>query len=185
MKKMTSYTDEELIALLGDNKRIAEGAFQEIYNRYSSMVHAYCIRVLNDAEQAEDFFQETFIRFFQHVKVNPDATNISGFLITISRNLCLNYKRDKRTLIPIDGLEIGTEKNQNYENRELLELITYAMDLIEFDYREAFVLREYDGLPYNEIAEITGTTVTNAKSRVFRAKNKIKEILQPYLQEFM
>jgi RNA polymerase sigma-70 factor (ECF subfamily) len=59
------------------------------------------------------------------------------------------------------------------------------MELLEFEYKEAFILREYDGLPYNEIAEITGTTITNAKSRVFRAKQKIKEILQPYLQEFL
>ncbi|MFH1051161.1 MAG: RNA polymerase sigma factor [bacterium] len=185
MKKMTGYTDEELIALLDDNQNLSERAFQELYNRYSSMVHAYCMRVLNDQELAEDFFQDTFIRFFQHVKASHEATNVPGFLITIARNLLLNYKRDKRTMVSLNGFDVRTEKNQNYENRELLELITYAMDLLDFEYREAFVLREYDGLPYTEIAEITGTTLTNAKSRVFRAKQKIKEVLQPYLQEFI
>ena len=185
MKKMTAYSDEELIALLDDDKGIAERAFQELYNRYSSMVHAYCMRVLNDQELAEDFFQDTFIKFFQHVKSNHEATNVPGFLITIARNLLLNYKRDKRTMVSLDGFEVRAEKNQNYENKELLELITYAMELLDFEYREAFVLREYDGLPYTEIAEITGTTLTNAKSRVFRAKQKIKEVLQPYLQEFI
>lgn len=185
MNNLTGYTDEELVALLNEDKSKAEKAFQELYNRYSSMVHAYCMRVLNDQELAEDFFQETFIKFFQHVKSNHQSSNVPGFLITIARNLLLNYKRDKRTLVSLDGIDVRTEKNQNYENRELLELITYAMDLLDFEYREAFVLREYDGLPYNEIAEITGTTLTNAKSRVFRAKQKIKEILQPYLQEFI
>jgi RNA polymerase sigma-70 factor, ECF subfamily len=185
MKVLTGYTDDELIALLEDDKSMAERAFQELYNRYSSMLHAYCMRVLNDQELAEDFFQDTFIRFFQHVKSNHESTNVPGFLITIARNMLLNYKRDKRTMVSLDGFEVSAEKNQNYENRELLELITYAMDLLEFEYREAFVLREYDGLPYTDIAEITGTTVTNAKSRVFRAKQKIKEILQPYLQEFI
>jgi len=185
MTKLTSYTDEELVALLSEEKGVSEKAFQELYNRYSSMVHAYCLRVLNDQEQSEDFFQETFIRFFQHVQANHKATNIPGFLITIARNMCLNYKRDKRITVSLDGYDIRAERNQNYENKELLELITYALDLLDFDYREAFVLREYDGLPYNDIAEITGTTLTNAKSRVFRAKQKIKDILQPYLQEFM
>lgn len=185
MLNFNSYTDEELVAMLENEKKVAENAFQELYNRYSSMVHAYCIRVLNNLETAEDIFQETFIKFFQHVQSDRKTTNIPGFLITIARNLCLNYKRDKIPTVSIDGYDFKTERNQNYENRELLELITYALDLLEFEYREAFVLREYDGLAYNDIAEITGTTITNAKSRVFRAKQKIKEILQPYLQEFL
>ena len=185
MKKYNVYSDTELVDMLEDEKSIAEGAFQELYNRYSSMVHPYLMRVLNDSELTEDFFQETFIRFFQNVRKSGQKTNVPGFLITISRNLCLNHKRNKKSEISIDDIEIRIEKNQNYENQELLELITYAMELLEFEYKEAFILREYDGLPYNEIAEITGTTITNAKSRVFRAKQKIKEILQPYLQEFL
>jgi RNA polymerase sigma-70 factor (ECF subfamily) len=80
-------------------------------------------------------------------------------------------------------MELMTEQNQQYENTELLQLITMSLDLIGFDYKEAFVLREWDGLSYNEIAELTGTSVENAKSRVFRAKQKIKDILAPYLKD--
>lgn len=185
MKKYSVYSDEQLVDLLEKDKSISEPAFQEIYNRYSSMIHAYLTKVLNDIELTEDFFQETFIRFFQNVRSSGQKTNVPGFLITISRNLCLNHKRNKKSEVSIEDIEIRVEKNQDYENKELLELITYAMELLDFEYKEAFILREYDGLPYNEIAEITGTTITNAKSRVFRAKQKIKEILQPYLQEFL
>jgi DNA-directed RNA polymerase specialized sigma24 family protein len=109
--KLSNYTDEELVAMLDDEHqaknqapanagvRVAEQAFQELYNRYSSMVHAYCMRVLNNTEQSEDIFQETFIRFFQHIQTNRNTTNIPGFLITIARNLCLNFKRDKVTMV--------------------------------------------------------------------------------------
>ncbi len=101
------------------------------------------------------------------------------------KNICLNIKRDKRSTVSIDNIQFPSETQSSFENKELLDLIKYAMELLDFEYREAFVLREYDGLPYSGIAEITGTTITNAKSRVFRAKQKIKDILQPYLQEFI
>lgn len=64
-----------------------------------------------------------------------------------------------------------------------MELITTALELLPEDYREAFVLREYDGLPYNEIAELTGASLATAKIRVFRAKEKLRKILEPYLRD--
>ncbi|MBI5324339.1 MAG: RNA polymerase sigma factor [Ignavibacteriae bacterium] len=183
-QNFSTYTDEKLVFLLrSDSKEESEIAFTEVYNRYSSRVHAYCLRVLNDYEQAEDIFQEVFIRFFQKIKSNYPETNVSGYLIKIARNLCLNYKRDKVNTINIQENDIYFEPGKSFENSELLDLITTALELLDFDYKEAFVMREYDGLSYNEIAEVTNTTVTNAKSRVFRAKQKIKEILQPYLKD--
>lgn len=187
MSKFSKYTDEKLVSMLHKDKSIAEKAFQEIYNRYSTLVHAYCFRVFNDSQQAEDVFQETFLKFYENVNVNSKVTNVPGFLITIARNICLNLKRDNPIMVSLDNIHFpfSVDNQTNYENKELLDLIKYALELLDFEYREAFVLREYDGLPYTEIAEITGTTLTNAKSRVFRAKQKIKDILQPYLKEFI
>ncbi|OGU12493.1 MAG: hypothetical protein A2X61_02550 [Ignavibacteria bacterium GWB2_35_12] len=180
----STYTDEKLVFLLRSDKREeSEIAFTEVYNRYSSKVHAYCLRILNNNEQAEDIFQEVFIRFFQKIKSNYPDTNVPGYLIKIARNLCLNYKRDKVNTISIQENDVYFEPGKSFENSELLDLITTALELLDFEYKEAFVMREYDGLSYNEIAEVTNTTVTNAKSRVFRAKQKIKEILQPYLKD--
>ncbi len=180
----STYTDEKLVFLLRSDKREeAEIAFTEVYNRYSSKVHAYCLRVLINIEQAEDLFQEVFIRFFQKIKLNYPETNVPGYLIKIARNLCLNYKRDKVNTVNIQENDIYFEPGKSFENSELLDLITTALELLDFEYKEAFVMREYDGLTYNEIAEVSNTTVTNAKSRVFRAKQKIKDILQPYLKD--
>ena len=74
-------------------------------------------------------------------------------------------------------------ESQNYEQKELLDLITHSLELVDDDFREAFVLREYSGLSYKEIAEVTNITLANAKSRVFRAKQQIKTILKPYLKD--
>ena len=183
-RKYSTYTDEELVKMFGKGNRIAEQAFTELYHRYSSIVHAYCLRVLGNEEQAEDIFQETFIKFYK--KTNPDAPviNIPGFLITIARNLCLNHKRDHKPLSSLEGIDIPiSSAAASIEQKELLELINMSLDLLDFDFRECFVLREYDGLSYKEIADICNTSVNNAKSRVFRAKKKIKEILAPYLED--
>lgn len=182
-KNLTTYSDNELVGLIQSESDQTEQAFKELYDRYSSKIHAYCFRILNNSEQAEDIFQETFIKFFKKINDTFEAKNVQGYLITIARNLCLNSKRDKMATVPIDNLEFMFHTSQNYENKELLSLITTSLDLLDFDYKEAFILREYDGLSYKEIAQICSTTVNNAKSRVFRAKQKIKKILNPYLKD--
>jgi RNA polymerase sigma factor (sigma-70 family) len=138
-QNFSTYTDEKLVFLLRSDKREeSEIAFTEVYNRYSSKVHAYCLRVLNNNEQAEDIFQEVFIRFFQKIKSNYPETNVPGYLIKIARNLCLNYKRDKVNTISIQENDVFFEPGKSFENSELLDLITTALELLDFEYKEAF-----------------------------------------------
>lgn len=178
-------TDDELVFLMKDEQPSVSGnAFTELYERYSSRVFAYIRRVVNDEEQTEDLFQETFYRFFRNVKATPDKGTIIGYLITIARNLCLNYKRDKKTTLSIDDIRLYDYKtNSDYEEAELVELLTMSMELLEMEYKEPLILRVYNGMNYNEIAEICNTTESNARSRVHRAKQKIKTILMPYLKD--
>jgi RNA polymerase sigma-70 factor, ECF subfamily len=182
-KNFRSLSDVELVSMLSGNKADASEAFRVLYDRYSSIVHAYCVRVTGDEDKADDIFQDTFIKFYQKVQPDVENTNIPGFLMKIARNLCLNAKRDKKNTIDIDEVDYYVSIGTNYEQKELLDLITRSLDLLEDDYREAFVLREYSGLSYEEIAEVTGISLGNAKSRVFRAKQKIKSILNPYLKD--
>jgi len=181
--KFAKYDDKDLVSIICKKNSKSGLAFKEIYNRYAANVHAYCLRVLTNEEQAEDIFQETFIRFYQKVDINYATTNVPGFLITIARNLCLNQKRNKKNTVPIDEVEYLKYDAFKYEDVQLMELITMALDLLDISYREPFVLREYNGMQYDEISEQLGITIANAKTRVFRAKQKIKDILQPYLNE--
>lgn len=177
--------DKELMVALSapqSSQREKENAFKELYDRYSGRVHAYCLKVVGDEDQADDIFQDTFIKFFQSIDSNKNQNPI-GFLITIARNLCLNYKRDKKNTVQIDKFEYMAYDTQNYEDKELLDLISRSLDLLDEDQREAFVLREYTGLKYDEIAAIMDLTPINARSKVFRAKQNIKKILKPYLND--
>lgn len=179
----TKYNEEELVEYLKGNQKDASAAFRVLYDRYSSTVHAYCVKVLGYSDDAEDIFQETFIKFYKNVTNQTTKFNIKGYLLTIARNLSLNAKRNKKQTVSEEYLEFLYEENQKYEQKELLDLVNRAIDLLDEEYKEAYILKEYNGLEYSEIAELTGITISNAKSRVFRAKKKIRDILQPYLKE--
>lgn len=180
----SSTTDAELFERICKRASDAEYAFNELYNRYSARIYAYCLKVLGNKDQARDVFQDTFIRFYKSASEERSMTNVAGFLLTIARNLCLNHKRDTRPTTALDGLELPAPAHGvSYEESELLNLISLALDLLDAEHREAFILREYDGLSYQEIGEIVGTNEATAKTRAFRAKQKLRQILMPYLQD--
>lgn len=161
----------------------AERAFKEFYRRYAPRIHAYCFKILENKEEAEDVFQETFVRFFMGAREHRQMSNLTGYLFRIARNLSLNRRRDRAPAETLEGVEIPIGADKSLEDGELLDLISKAVERLDFDYREAFVLREYENMPYEEIAELVGATVANVKSRVFRARQKIKKILEESIRE--
>lgn len=176
------YTDQELLKMLKGKKREAEKAFSYIYEKHSQRIYAYCLRVIGMPEDANDVFQEAFYKFYDMVQRADSLQNIPGLLIRIARNLCLNFKRDKKHNFNIDDYNFSTIED-GYEHKELLDLISNSLELLEFPYREVFILRQYQGLAYSEISELTGDSVSAVKNRFWRAKEKIKEVLEPYLKD--
>ncbi|TAL68716.1 MAG: RNA polymerase sigma factor [Bacteroidetes bacterium] len=181
-KTFGKYSDIELYRALRDKKPMAEAAFSELYSRYAQRVFAYCLRVMGNHEDSQDIFQETFMKFYNNAQTLDEVDNIPGLLLTIARNLCLNFKRDKKVAYNIDDYQVSSVET-DYEKKELLELISMALELLDFEYREAFVLRQYQGLSYKEIAKLSGDSISAIKNRVWRAKEQIREILSPYLKE--
>jgi RNA polymerase sigma-70 factor (ECF subfamily) len=181
-KNFDEYSDSELFYLLKEDKKTAEKAFAELFNRHSSKVYAYCRRFLGNKDEAQDVFQETFIRFHHSASQDREMTNVPAFLLTIARNLCVNTVRREKPTVTFEDYMVGT-RDRNPEKDELLGLIKTAIELLPPEYKEVFVLREYDGLSYSEIAEITEESLSNVKVRIHRAKQKIRDILQPYLKD--
>lgn len=182
LKNLSKYSDSELFAALREKKSIAEAAFSEIYARYSQRVFAYCLRIIGNNEDAQDIFQDTFLNFFKSAQEHSQIANVSAYLLKIARNLCLNHKRNKKYNLNFDNFHFTTNDN-GYEQKEMLEIIGTALECLDFEYKEAFVLRLYHGLSYQEISDITGESLSTIKNRVWRAKLKIKNILSPYLQD--
>ncbi|MFP4527264.1 MAG: RNA polymerase sigma factor [Candidatus Kapaibacterium sp.] len=176
------YEDQELFLELKGDKSKAEAAFAEIYARYSQRIYAYCLRVTGHPEEARDIFQETFLKFYSAAQERKSMENLPAYLLAIARNLCINYKRNSKINLTFEDYRYYVH-DTGYEQKEMLDLIARALETLEFEYREAFILRQYHGLSYKEICQITGDSLSAIKNRVWRAKEKIKEILQPYMQD--
>jgi len=176
------YSDEELFQLLNLEDNEAERAFTEIYNRYAPYIYAYCRRFLGNKEGAEDIFQETFINFHQSVSKLKEMTNVKGYILSIARNLCHNFLRNQKFSLTYDDYSSVIDEDRSV-NDELLDLIKRGIELMPEDLRELFILREYDGLSYTEIAQISDSNINTVKVKLYRAKQKLRKILEPYIQD--
>lgn len=182
MKALNEYNDKELYLMLTEDRRVAEKAFAELYSRHSSRIYAFCRKFIGSKEEAQDIFQETFIRFHQSADKKKDMSNVPAYLLTIARNLCLNHARREKPSVPFEE-HMYEDRDDTNEKNELLSILNTAIDLLPEEFKEVFILREYDGLSYAEIAEITGEKLATVKIRIHRAKQRIKEIVSPYLED--
>jgi len=178
----SEYDDASLFAMMRPGMAKREDAFAELYSRYSSRVYAYCMRFLSNQQEAQDIFQEAFVKFYQSAEQDREMTNVPAFLLRIARNLCVNSVRAARPTTSFEEY-MGGFDSYNSDKDELLGLIKGALELLPEDYREVFVLREYDGMSYQDIADITDTNINNIKVKIYRSKQKIRDILQPYLKD--
>lgn len=176
---------ELLHNLLSENKHLSDNAFRCIYQRYASRVHSYCYKIIKDKLIAEDVFQDTFIKFYQNAKVEKMKVSLLSFLLRIARNLSLNAIRDEKTKHKNYTIDFSSYSVIEEFANTNLQIIQKAIESLELKYREPLVLRLYDGLEYEEIAEVLDISAENARKRVFRAKQQIKVILKPYYDEFI
>jgi RNA polymerase sigma-70 factor (ECF subfamily) len=176
-------SDIELYAALKLEKPSSEKAFAELYARYSPRIFAYCRRILGDYDRAQDAFQETFVKFFNSAQQEREMTNVPAYLLRIARNLCLNMQRSNKGQISLEEYHLPSSYDMSHDKKELLLLITQAMETLPLDYKEAFILREYEGLSYQEIADMTESSLSTVKIRIYRAKQKIRDILAPYIAD--
>jgi RNA polymerase sigma-70 factor, ECF subfamily len=180
--EMRAHPDTVLYDLLREKKPVSDTAFRELYSRHSHRIYAYCRSVFGDEDQAKDIFQEAFTRFYESAQTGKSVQNVPAYLLIITRNLCLTTKRRNATTVSFDEYQFP-QHDRPHEKTELLELVTMAMQLLPDDHREALFLRDFEDLPYEQIADILSTNAVNARVRVLRARRKIREILQPYLVE--
>lgn len=179
-----SYTDNELTKLLHEGEdNLAKSVFAELYDRHERRIYAYCLRVTGCRDDAGDITQETFITFYR-VARNKNISQPSAYLLITARNKCLNFKRDRTTYEQLFEDTVASESSRSsYEQKDLLDTISKALPLLDFEQREAFVLRYWNGLEYKEMAEICGENMNVMRTRVWRAKEKLKEILAPFIHE--
>lgn len=184
-------TDSQMI------RGIKEGnteLYSELMRRYQRKILAFIYHMLKSAHLellAEDLCSETFYKAFRslHSFREVDAS-FSTWLYTIARNTVLSELRKQRNgnvpldesgYVPLAPSEVVPE--QAVLRSEKVGMVREAINNLPEKQRSALILREYDGLDYQEIANILGQSVSAVKSLLFRARSSVKSQLEPYFYE--
>jgi RNA polymerase sigma-70 factor (ECF subfamily) len=178
--RFSAETDEELFARIGTQD--GEAAFRALYSRHAPRLYAYCARIVGNRDDAKDLFQETFIRMHQQSKAQTGPVRVAPLMYTIARNLCISQLRGRKQTVSAETAQLAT-KDVPFEHTERALLVQRAIEALPFPYREALVLREYDDFSYADIAEIMNIPVATVKVRIFRAKERMRNMLAPFIQE--
>jgi RNA polymerase sigma-70 factor (ECF subfamily) len=178
-------TDQQLYEQLKGGGPASHAALSMLYDRHSVRLFSYCRRIMNDSDIAHDIFQETFVCFYELGVRGAPVQNIQAYLTRIARNKCLNEKNNKNAksiTIPLEDLDLPV-LDTPYEQTELTRLINTAIEMLPEELKEALLLREMHGYSYNEIADITESSMPIVRTRIFRAKQKIRKILAPFIED--
>ncbi len=139
---------------------------------------------------AQEVFQDTWLRFLDSVKKGRNVTAVNAWLYKTARNLSIDKYRQNRRKSPdaMNEYDMGLLTDPlnlhiRLENDELLSIIGLAVNNLSEIYKEAFLLVWFSGLNYSEIAEITGETTDCIKKRSYRAMEQVLAIMEPIIND--
>ncbi|MBS1718170.1 MAG: sigma-70 family RNA polymerase sigma factor [Armatimonadetes bacterium] len=167
-------------------------AFEELFNRYQTLVYRFAYQMIPRRDEAEDVVQESFVRAYQNLHRYRDEAKFTTWLLRITHNLCTDQKRmvQRRTNLEqqeagrsLDWMTIGSQEDpiENLEQDRRKVALRKALNALPEHHRTLIILRDLEEKEYSEIAEILGCTVGGAKLRVLRARRALKDRLAPLL----
>ena len=162
-------------------------AFGALVDRYQTRLLKFINRTIGDREQAEDLVQEVFIRVFRHMHRFDRTKKFSSWIYTIASNLGKNElrRRSHHPVVLHQALEVedpSTRPDHRFRRNCLADAVTRSLRQLPEFLRNVFVLRELEGMSYEEIGVIAGCKVGTVKSRLNRARNSFARLVQPLLE---
>jgi len=159
-------------------------AFEELVRRYRNDVFALSFHFVRNREDAWDISQEVFVKAYKSLRRFRGDASFKTWLMRIAANHCKDQLKKRRLkTVPFDEA-IATEApsavpgpGQRVEALELGEAIERAVDGLSAKHRMAFVLREYEGLSYEEMAQVMGCSLGTVMSRLHHARKNLQHAL--------
>lgn len=180
--------------LLARARKGDPAAFEELMTPLERGVYFTCLRLVGNATAAQDCAQEALVKAYKNMKSFRGECQLSTWLYRIAYTVCLDeLRRQKRG--PHESLENLSEAGftppdkgetpvSALEKKERLEKLNAAIQALPQEMREVLVLSQLRGKSYEEVAQITGSAVGTVKSRLNRAREKLKQILSPQRELF-
>jgi len=175
------YSDAELVAavLAGDIE-----AFSGLVRRYEDTCVRFAVRMLGSRVDADDALQSAFMRAFRGLRSCREPDRFGGWLYQIVVNECRTYasrqrRRDLRFTAAPDAIERAVAPGSELEEDvDVGGHIENALGMLPADQREAFLLKHVEEMTYDEMAELTGISVSALKMRVKRACDGLRDLLE-------
>jgi RNA polymerase sigma-70 factor (ECF subfamily) len=159
-------------------------AFEDVFEAYHTRIYNYVYRLVGDAEEASDLTQESFLKAYRALLRGEEPLNLSAWLYRIASNTCMDVLR-RRQLIqwqPLEGLlsilHAAGDPSPETEvmRKEQQAEIEHVLAELPPRYRMILLLREREGLSYDEIADITGDSLSTVKVTLYRARERARRI---------
>ncbi|HZA14391.1 MAG TPA: sigma-70 family RNA polymerase sigma factor [Myxococcaceae bacterium] len=185
-------------------KRVQAGdqrAFRTLVERYQRKVYAIAYGMLKDREDAMDVAQEAFVKVYKYLDHFKGDSSFYTWLYRISVNICIDVIRKKggargedvefdeqiahdtaQAQIGALGSRLGTNPQKSALRRELAEKIQEALEQIPEKHRAILLLREVEGMSYEDLARVLEIPKGTVMSRLFHARAKVQKILSEYLE---
>lgn len=184
-------------AALAQSARQGEmAAFEELVRRHSVRIFRVAMHFANSREDAEDIVQDAFFKAFQHLNDFEGRAQFSTWLTRITINEALvRLRRSRRA--PTISMDVETDEfsslgeriadwrpnpEQSFSGSQLRDILQIGLASLPEEYRVVFLLRYVEGLPTADTAEVLGLSVTAVKTRLLRARIKLRKRLSPYFE---
>ena len=167
-----------------DNSQRSADELGALIDRHAAAVYRVAVSVVHDAALADDVVQETMIKAWRRSPVPPGQEIPRSWLLKVARNTAISVLRTRRE--DLHGPDTmpegpgGVETVRTVEGRAQLEELWEAMRHLDEDARALIVLREVDGLSYEEIAATLDLPLPTVKTRLFRARKALKDALKEW-----
>lgn len=196
--KIETFSNTELIIRCQQGRQPDRIAFAELLRRYQSHVDKILYHLAPDWQDRADLAQEVWIRVYKNIKKLQEPSKFRGWLARITTNLFYDQLRKRKRFATPVSLDTSWETEEgeinwdlpddspspedNLTTSEFYELLQKEISGLPETFRVTIILREIEGLSYEEIAEITEVSIGTVKSRIARARNKLQSLLKPYLE---
>jgi len=150
---------------------------EKVWEEFNVGLKQFILKRVSDESSTEDILQDVFLKIHTHMDSLRESDKLQGWIYQIARNAITDYYRTHRFAPEL--LEVAYVPEDPFDD-VVSDLLPYVKELVESlppDYRQALILTEYEGLTQRELAEKLGISISGAKSRVQRAREKVKLML--------
>ena len=179
---MTSETENQILSKCKEGDKTS---FRWVVQAYQRRMFSLALKMLADEEEAKDVVQETFIRVWQRLGDYDTQRSFTTWLYVIASRLCLDALRNMKRTSPMPADEqvlrhfaSDSATQRQLENREWVSIVRALADGLSPKQRLVFTLSQLEGLPSQEVEQVTGLSASQVKSNLYVARQTIRERLK-------